>query len=742
MVDEVKAFLNAQLSKAAPTLKDVTQSTQSFVSDALASIYGVAASGATKLTSLDPKQRLGIFTLPGRDHLALGARHHAPREARRVLHAQGDVHAARPAAGRRQHGDPRHRDRHGTPEGRERDPDGRVPGLPPGHQPVRLHAGELRSARPVAHAGQRAADRRRASRSTSSTRGRSPPATRSTRCKGFTDSLRFKQCFVRQMFRFYTGRDETAADDPVLRQMFFGFANNDEQAVVQLLRVLATLDQLLAAIGDAMTRRTLKEGTHPPRSDQALRLRGVPADAGGARDGLPRRRNVRRGAALPDVLQGRVVLSGLDEPVRRSAAWRGRRSRRCSRTASDIILFKSMNIHGGSPKTDGYQEEHAAGLIGCTTGNSYHYSKNDSYYAYTDFESIDVAIANHYAATPATAKLPFSSLHIGAGAHSDADSVGLGQRYISWRARQAGDAQYGNAIEPIQDAGQVYDMLMERVNLLCSGSSNQPATDTTQGARGAGAQEEPDRLPPRRHRRGEAGAGHGLGARPPAGRPGRRLARGREGQQRGDRRRWTRGRPAGGGGSTAACPTGARPTGNGTKKLNCDDLSPIHDQMIGLVKLAFEWDLTRVVAYTLSGASSGQSMPSRSVTKAHHTLEHSNDVNGLNTMGNVLRGEVRGPAGRAEGHQRRKRPDRALQQRRDPRDGMLEQQLQRPLPDRHPVHPGRAGRGQVPDRPHRRRRQAQQQRPARSPSRTPAASPRAPSGWRASARARSSETRD
>src|SRR4029079_17518412 len=65
MVDEVKAFLNAQLSKAAPTLKDVTQSTQSFVSDALASIYGVAASGAGKLTSLDPKQRLGIFTLPG-----------------------------------------------------------------------------------------------------------------------------------------------------------------------------------------------------------------------------------------------------------------------------------------------------------------------------------------------------------------------------------------------------------------------------------------------------------------------------------------------------------------------------------------------------------------------------------------------------------------------------------------------------------------------------------------------------
>src|SRR5256885_2051022 len=135
-----------------------------------------------------------------------------------------------------------------------------------------------------------------------------------------------------------------------------------------------------------------------------------------------------------------------------------------------------MKIHGGSPKSDGYQEEHAAGLIGCTTGNSYHYSKNDSYYAYTDNESIDVTIANAYAATPRLAGLPFASLHIGAGAQSDADSVGLGQRYISWRKRQPGDSQYANAIEPVQDAGQVYDTLMQRVSVLCSGMSNQPAT--------------------------------------------------------------------------------------------------------------------------------------------------------------------------------------------------------------------------------------------------------------------------
>jgi hypothetical protein len=89
----------------------------------------------------------------------------------------------------------------------------------------------------------------------------------------------------------------------------------------------------------------------------------------------------------------------------------------------------------------------------------------------------------------------------------------------------------------------------------------------------------------------------------------------------------------GGGGSNMSCPISTRPTGNGQNKNNLDELSSVHDQMIELVKLAFSWDLTRVVAFTLSGASSGERWPSQGVTKAHHTLEHSNDVEGLNIMG-------------------------------------------------------------------------------------------------------------
>jgi hypothetical protein len=239
MVDETKAFLNAQLTKAAPTLKDVTQSTQSFVTDALASIYGVRAGGAGTLTSLDPKQRLGIFTLP-----AVITSHSGPDTTRLVKRGvfftrkvmcmplgnpPPGIDTSIPATAT---GTERQKVESGTknapcsgchaainpfgfmqenfdPLGRWRTTDNGLP-VDPSISVDFLDEGPFSASTPV------------------------------DALKGFTGSLRFKQCFVRQMFRFYTGRDETDADHPVLRDMFFGFANNDEQAVVKLLRVLAT----------------------------------------------------------------------------------------------------------------------------------------------------------------------------------------------------------------------------------------------------------------------------------------------------------------------------------------------------------------------------------------------------------------------------------------------------------------------------------------------------------------------
>jgi hypothetical protein len=239
MVEETKAFLSAQLTKAAPTLKDVTQSTQSFVTDALASIYGVAAGGATQLTALDPKQRLGIFTLPG-----VITSHSGPDTTRLVKRGvfftrkvmcmplgqppQGTDTTIPPSAMGTERQKVESVTQTGTcpachsvinpfgfmqenfdPIGRWRTTDDGHP-IDPSISVAFLDEGPFTAGGPV------------------------------DALKGITGSARFKQCFVRQMFRFYTGRDETAADDPVLRQMFFGFANNDEQAVVQLLRVLAT----------------------------------------------------------------------------------------------------------------------------------------------------------------------------------------------------------------------------------------------------------------------------------------------------------------------------------------------------------------------------------------------------------------------------------------------------------------------------------------------------------------------
>ena len=77
-------------------MKDLTESTQSLVVRARRLPLRRADRRRPGLLDLDPAQRLGIFTQPGGDRLALGAHHHPPRQARRLLRAQGDVHAARP----------------------------------------------------------------------------------------------------------------------------------------------------------------------------------------------------------------------------------------------------------------------------------------------------------------------------------------------------------------------------------------------------------------------------------------------------------------------------------------------------------------------------------------------------------------------------------------------------------------------------------------------------------------------
>lgn len=239
-VEETRRFLTHHLAKASPSLKDVTQSTQSFVSQSLASIYEL--SPGTALVDLDPSKRLGIFTQP-----AVIASHSGPTTTRLVKRGvfftrkvmclplgavPSDVDTTLPnPAGQTE------RQRIDAPTRASKcvgchafinpfgfvqenyDATGKWRTTDNG-QPIDasisvnfLDEGQLTTSSPV------------------------------VAMKAFTSSARFKQCFVRQLFRYYVGRDERPSDDPLLRKMFFTFAHNDDQDLVGLLRLLATSSQ-------------------------------------------------------------------------------------------------------------------------------------------------------------------------------------------------------------------------------------------------------------------------------------------------------------------------------------------------------------------------------------------------------------------------------------------------------------------------------------------------------------------
>jgi hypothetical protein len=237
-VAETRAFLNHQLAAAAPKLKDVTQSTQSFVSQALAAIYGVSNPSSSSLVDLDPAQRLGIFTQP-----AVIASHSGPTTTRLVKRGvfftrkvmclplgvpPEDVDTTVPT----------------TPGATERQ---RIEGVTAAPRCQGCHA----FINPFGFM-QENYDAIGRWRTTDEglpidanitvdflDEGRLTASTPVDALRSFTSSLRFQQCFARQLFRFYMGRDEGPGDDPVLRQMFFGFADGGEQDIVEMLRTLS-----------------------------------------------------------------------------------------------------------------------------------------------------------------------------------------------------------------------------------------------------------------------------------------------------------------------------------------------------------------------------------------------------------------------------------------------------------------------------------------------------------------------
>jgi Protein of unknown function (DUF1588)/Protein of unknown function (DUF1592)/Protein of unknown function (DUF1595) len=246
MLDETAQFLRAQLMKPAPSLKDITQATQTVASKRVASIYGTQsdAGNAAKPLNLDPAQRLGIFSQP-----AVIASHSGPTDTRPIKRG---VFWVRKAMCMEMEPPPKelHATLYDLAGATEREKIEKSTG---GAACIGCH----KVINPFAFFQENydALGRWR-------TLDNGAPIDPSIlinfldeepvkttgpvdALKTLTSSLMFKQCFVRQMFRFYMGRTEEPADDPLLRDIFLVFAHKDKQDIVRAVQMLVSSDRIV-----------------------------------------------------------------------------------------------------------------------------------------------------------------------------------------------------------------------------------------------------------------------------------------------------------------------------------------------------------------------------------------------------------------------------------------------------------------------------------------------------------------
>jgi hypothetical protein len=239
VVEETRGFLERALATGAPRMRDLTESSQTLVSNASAFLYGQGVRAGSTPIELDPAQRLGIFTQP-----AVLASHSGPTTSRLVKRGVFFVRKVMcmPLGA--------------PPPGTNT----MVPETPSATERERVESVTARAPCNGCHAlinpfgfmleNYDAIGRFRTREeggpidaSVSATFLDEGPLETSSpveALRAFTRSYRFQQCFVRQLHRFYTGREETATDDPLLRQMFFDFANEEKQDIVQLLQALSS----------------------------------------------------------------------------------------------------------------------------------------------------------------------------------------------------------------------------------------------------------------------------------------------------------------------------------------------------------------------------------------------------------------------------------------------------------------------------------------------------------------------
>ncbi len=246
MVNDAERFLRAKLRSEAPSLKEITQAGEAFVSAPLQAIVGAKSDGA-KAVALDPAQRLGIFSQP-----AVLASHSGPTNSRpikrgvffvrkvmcmemgqpskEVLKAIEETYPAL-----------------ATTERARIESVTKVEGCAGCHKLIDPFAFALENydalgrwrTKDNGHAIDAAVMIDFLDEAPAKAGG---PV---DALKAFTSSAMFKQCFVRQLFRYYMGRQEEPSDDPLLRRMFLEFAVGDRQDILQMVYMLASSDRIV-----------------------------------------------------------------------------------------------------------------------------------------------------------------------------------------------------------------------------------------------------------------------------------------------------------------------------------------------------------------------------------------------------------------------------------------------------------------------------------------------------------------
>ncbi len=246
MVEETDRFLRAELAKPTPRLKDITQAAHSFVSRDLDAIYETKVKDPTgsKPVDLDPTKRFGIFSQP-----AVIASHSGPTDTRLVKRGAFWVRKlmcmemSPPPKGL----DITIYNARTTTERQRIEQATAQPACIGCHKVLDPFGffqenydaiGRWRAKEDNVHPIDAAIIIDFLDEKPQSTDG--PVEALET----LTNSAMFKQCFVRQLFRFYMGRQEEASDDPLLRRMFFEFADQDRQDILQALRMLAASDRI------------------------------------------------------------------------------------------------------------------------------------------------------------------------------------------------------------------------------------------------------------------------------------------------------------------------------------------------------------------------------------------------------------------------------------------------------------------------------------------------------------------